>query len=119
MTFKLSNLELTLYEAVTDYVTKHFDRAKKTENRTVTFAMMIFQRRLSPDFNANRYNQSFKASQLQALPRRAYSDFLKAELEKNRMMPTERIRDIFMISFFMSLRRERLNSYKKSLIKKG
>jgi len=52
VTFELSPVELELYEAVTEYVKKHFDRAKTEKNRAVTFAMMILQRRSSSSLEA-------------------------------------------------------------------
>ncbi|MHC1573912.1 MAG: helicase-related protein [Candidatus Syntropharchaeales archaeon] len=45
VTFPLTNDENDLYIAVTNYVRNYFDRAK--ENRSITFAMMILQRRLT------------------------------------------------------------------------
>jgi superfamily II DNA or RNA helicase len=52
LTFNLSHAELKLYEAVTDYVSKHFNRAKKEGNRSTSFAMMLLQRRLSSSLEA-------------------------------------------------------------------
>lgn len=50
--YKLSNEELMLYEAVTDYVRKHFNRALNQGNNRTAFAMMILQRRLSSSLEA-------------------------------------------------------------------
>lgn len=43
--FPLTPDEINLYNSVTNYVREYFDRAK--ENRSITFAMMILQRRLT------------------------------------------------------------------------
>lgn len=49
--YKLSEPEVALYKAVTDYVREEFNRAEKIENdkraRTVGFALMVLQRRLA------------------------------------------------------------------------
>ena len=49
--YKLSRLESELYEAVTDYVRKEFDRAQRLQNNkragTVGFALTVLQRRLA------------------------------------------------------------------------
>ena len=49
--YKLSDLELNLYEAVTAYVREEFNRAEQLGNeqhtRTVGFALMVLQRRLA------------------------------------------------------------------------
>lgn len=50
VTFPLSPDELSLYTEVTRYVKEYFDKAK--ENRSITFAMMILQRRLSSSTHA-------------------------------------------------------------------
>ncbi|MBZ5201992.1 DEAD/DEAH box helicase [Planomicrobium chinense] len=52
LTFDLSERELELYEAVTNYVTEHFNRAKQEGNRSTSFAMMLLQRRLSSSIEA-------------------------------------------------------------------
>jgi len=45
VTFKLTPAEQDLYNAVTEYVEDYFDQAK--EQRSISFALMILQRRLS------------------------------------------------------------------------
>ncbi|MDQ6598103.1 DEAD/DEAH box helicase [Bacillus salipaludis] len=45
--FELTDLELELYERVTNYVEMHFNRAKNSGNNSTAFAMMVLQRRLS------------------------------------------------------------------------
>jgi len=49
-TFKLSDPEVELYNAVTNYVRNYYNQAK--ENRHITFAMMILQRRLTSSVHA-------------------------------------------------------------------
>lgn len=48
--FRLNPEEKLLYDQVTTYVQKHFDRAR--ENRHITFALMILQRRLCSSVNS-------------------------------------------------------------------
>lgn len=50
VTFPLTSDEKKLYFEVTNYVKDYFDRAK--ENRSITFAMMILQRRLTSSSHA-------------------------------------------------------------------
>lgn len=50
--FDLSEKELTLYEAVTEYVRNHFNRAMSNGNNSTAFAMMLLQRRLSSSTEA-------------------------------------------------------------------
>lgn len=44
VTFRLTEAERHLYNGVTNYVRNYFDRAR--ENRSISFALMILQRRL-------------------------------------------------------------------------
>ena len=48
--FRLSEPEIELYNAVTRYVQEYFDKAK--EKRSITFALMILQRRLTSSTHA-------------------------------------------------------------------
>lgn len=50
--FDLSPDELALYEAVTDYVQHHFNRATQRGQTGTAFAMMLLQRRLSSSIEA-------------------------------------------------------------------
>jgi len=54
MKFRLSDEEKTLYNAVTDYVEKFFNKALEKEKRNVTFALTILQRRLASSARAIR-----------------------------------------------------------------
>ena len=51
---ELTDKEKKLYEAVTEYVSYHFNRALDGEKRNVGFAMMILQRRLASSIRAIR-----------------------------------------------------------------
>ncbi|MGR5988716.1 helicase-related protein [Bacillus sanguinis] len=50
--YDLSDRELELYEAVTEYVKMHFNRAMNRGNNSTAFAMMLLQRRLSSSIEA-------------------------------------------------------------------
>ncbi len=50
VTFRLTKAERKLYNDVTSYVRNYFDRAK--ENRSISFALMILQRRLTSSSQA-------------------------------------------------------------------
>lgn len=52
--YYLSEDEKQLYNAVTDYVEKHFNKALEKEKRNVTFALTILQRRLASSVRAVR-----------------------------------------------------------------
>ncbi len=52
ITYDLSDPELELYEAVTDYVQYYFNRAINKGNNSTAFAMMLLQRRLSSSIEA-------------------------------------------------------------------
>lgn len=52
LAFNLSIDELELYNDVTSYVSEHFNRAKKNNNHSTAFAMMLLQRRLSSSIEA-------------------------------------------------------------------
>lgn len=50
--FILTEEELILYEAVTEYVREHFNRAISNGSNSTAFAMMLLQRRLSSSLDA-------------------------------------------------------------------
>lgn len=52
--FYLSHDEKSLYNAVTEYVEKHFNKAIEKEKRNVAFALTILQRRLASSVRAVR-----------------------------------------------------------------
>jgi len=52
--YRLSDDEKRLYNAVTEYVERHFNRAMQKEKRNVAFALLILQRRLASSVRAIR-----------------------------------------------------------------
>ncbi|OXM13803.1 helicase [Paenibacillus herberti] len=50
--FDLSTEELEIYQEVTEYVREHFNRAKRNNNHSTAFAMMLLQRRLTSSIEA-------------------------------------------------------------------
>ena len=50
--YKLEGEELDLYQRVTHYVENNFNRALSDENRNVTFALIVLQRRLASSVRA-------------------------------------------------------------------
>lgn len=52
--YQLGGLEWELYEKVTHYVEVNFNRALSEENRNVTFALIVLQRRLASSIRAIR-----------------------------------------------------------------
>lgn len=50
--FDLSSEELEIYQEVTEYVSLHFNRAKRNNNHSTAFAMMLLQRRLTSSIEA-------------------------------------------------------------------
>ena len=52
--FELRDQELALYERVTNYVENNYNRALSDENRNVTFALIVLQRRLASSVRAVR-----------------------------------------------------------------
>src|SRR5438046_7426744 len=67
--YKLTPHELTLYEAVTDYVQNNFQRAAQAENRNVGLALTVLQRRLAPSLAAIRMSLERRLKRLRDLQR--------------------------------------------------
>lgn len=65
--YKLSDSEKKLYNAVTEYVQKHFNKAIEKNNRHVTFALMMLQRRLASSMRAIRKSLERRYNRLQDL----------------------------------------------------
>ncbi|MBN1318749.1 MAG: DEAD/DEAH box helicase family protein, partial [Anaerolineales bacterium] len=63
--FRLTPAELDLYNAVTRYVQNYYDKAR--ENRSISFAMMILQRRLTSSSNAIYRSLERRLERLQEL----------------------------------------------------
>jgi superfamily II DNA or RNA helicase len=64
---ELTEPEQQLYEAVTDYVADSFNRALAEDNRNVTFALIVLQRRLASSVRAIRCSLEHRRDRLQAL----------------------------------------------------
>ena len=64
---ELSRPEQALYEAVTEYVGDNFNRALAQDNRNVTFALIILQRRLASSIRAIRRSLEHRRDRLSAL----------------------------------------------------
>jgi len=65
--YKLTPDELTLYEAVTDYVRNNFQRALAAENRNVGLALTVLQRRLASSMAAIRLSLERRLKRLRDL----------------------------------------------------
>jgi superfamily II DNA or RNA helicase len=65
--FDLSERELQLYEAVTDYVRNHFNRAMGNGSNSTAFAMMLLQRRLSSSTEAIHLSLQRRKERLEIL----------------------------------------------------
>ncbi|MBE7469128.1 MAG: DUF3883 domain-containing protein [Anaerolineales bacterium] len=63
--FRLTEAETNLYNHVTNYVRNYFDRAK--ENRSISFALMILQRRLTSSSHAVYESLKRRKDRLEAL----------------------------------------------------
>ena len=65
VSFRLTPDELALYNGVTRYVQDYFDKAK--ENRSISFALMILQRRLTSSTHAVHCSLQRRKARLEAL----------------------------------------------------
>lgn len=65
--YYLSDDEKLLYNAVTEYVEKHFNKALEKEKRNVTFALTILQRRLASSVRAIRKSLERRHDRLKEL----------------------------------------------------
>lgn len=65
--FDLFEKELTLYDAVTEYVRNHFNRAMSNGNNSTAFAMMLLQRRLSSSTEAIHLSLQRRKERLELL----------------------------------------------------
>lgn len=65
--YYLSHDEKRLYNAVTEYVEKHFNKALEKEKRNVTFALTVLQRRLASSVRAIRKSLERRHGRLQDL----------------------------------------------------
>ncbi len=65
--YRLSDDEKRLYNAVTEYVEKHYNRAMQKDKRNVAFALLILQRRLASSLRAIRRSLERRRDRLQEL----------------------------------------------------
>jgi len=65
--YRLSDDEKRLYNAVTEYVEKHFNKAMQKEKRNVAFALLILQRRLASSMRAIRRSLERRRNRLNEL----------------------------------------------------
>lgn len=65
--YRLSDDEKRLYNAVTEYVEKHFNKAMQKEKRNVAFALLILQRRLASSLRAIRKSLERRRNRLKEL----------------------------------------------------
>ena len=65
--YYLSDDEIHLYNAVTEYVEKHFNKALEKEKRNVAFALTILQRRLASSARAIRKSLERRHNRLKEL----------------------------------------------------
>ena len=65
--YRLSDDEKRLYNAVTEYVEKHWNRAMQKEKRNAAFAMLILQKRLASSLRAIRKSLERRRDRLQEL----------------------------------------------------
>ncbi|MGQ9648063.1 MAG: helicase-related protein [Thermodesulfobacteriota bacterium] len=65
--YRLSDDEKKLYNAVTEYVEKHFNKALAKDKRNVTFALTILQRRLASSARAIRKSLERRYERLKEL----------------------------------------------------
>ncbi|MEM2100488.1 MAG: DUF3883 domain-containing protein [Thermoproteota archaeon] len=65
--YKLSDDEKRLYNAVTEYVEKYYNKAMQKDKRNVTFALLILQRRLASSLRAIRRSLERRRDRLKEL----------------------------------------------------
>lgn len=65
--YRLSDDEKRLYNAVTEYVEKHFNKAMVKDNRNAAFALIILQRRLASSLRAIRRSLERRRDRLKEL----------------------------------------------------
>ncbi|MDW8002108.1 MAG: helicase-related protein [Deltaproteobacteria bacterium] len=98
--FRLSDEEKRLYNAVTEYVEKSYNRALATEKRNVAFALLILQRRLASSVRAirrslerrkERLTELLKLGQWLAETTRIDEDVLEDAPEAERLREEEKL----------------------------
>ncbi|MBT2582594.1 helicase-related protein [Planococcus sp. ISL-109] len=87
--YNLTEPELELYNAVTEYVKTHFNRALNTGHNSTAFAMMLLQRRLSSSIEAihkslgRRYKKLLAILANTELERKEYTQKIEKLYESN------------------------------------
>ncbi|MCS7301716.1 MAG: DEAD/DEAH box helicase [Fimbriimonadales bacterium] len=66
-TFRLSDAEKQLYNALTDYVEKEYNRALQGDNRNAAFALILLQRRFASSIYAARKSLERRKQRLEKL----------------------------------------------------
>ncbi|WP_287194335.1 helicase-related protein [Syntrophothermus sp.] len=94
--YRLSDAEKMLYNAVTDYVEQHFNKALQKEKRNVAFALTILQRRLASSVRAARKSLERRCSRLEELYKNGqllqevgYTEDYLEDLEENQRWQKE------------------------------
>lgn len=99
--YELSDKELELYEAVTQYVKDHFNRAMNRGQNSTAFAMMLLQRRLSSSIEAIHSSLQRRHARLLTLlddlqnqqkdnfPNDAIDEYDEATLEEQELIEAE------------------------------
>ncbi|MBD3107921.1 DEAD/DEAH box helicase family protein [Bacillus sp. AGMB 02131] len=86
--FNLTDEELALYDAVTEYVRTYFNRAINNGSNSTAFAMMLLQRRLSSSIDAIYKSLKRRHNKLLALYKETESE-RKKHLKKIKSLETE------------------------------
>lgn len=87
--YELTTEEVALYEAVTEYVRTHFNRAISTGHQSTAFAMMLLQRRLSSSIEAiyksllRRYKKLLSILEASEVERKKYQQRIEQLFGKN------------------------------------
>lgn len=94
--YRLSDAEKILYNAVTDYVEKNFNKALQKEKRNVAFALTILQRRLASSVRAVRKSLERRRDRLEDLYKKGqllqevgYTEEYLEDLEENQRWQKE------------------------------
>lgn len=118
--YYLSDDEKKLYNAVTEYVQKHFNKALEKEKRNVTFALTILQRRLASSARAIRKSLERRHERLKELYERGQliqevgydEDYIEDLEEKERWRKEEELLEKLTSS-------ETLEELKDEIVKLG
>ncbi|KAA0956135.1 DEAD/DEAH box helicase [Planococcus sp. ANT_H30] len=107
--YNLTEPELELYYAVTEYVQTHFNRALNTGHNSTAFAMMLLQRRLSSSIEAIHKSLERRYKKVQAilanteLERKEYAQKLEKLYESNLEEDVVESQDLLEQEFELSI----------------